>query len=348
MTSISLVLITKNEERCLDRCLSSFKAFVDEIVVLDTGSTDTTIDIAKVHGARVGQFDWCDDFSAARNASLLQVRTDLSLIVDADEWLFKSSPFLNFRSQSKTISAMRIKRRNYFDLDKSQECMDEWITRILPQGARYEGIIHEQPILNGPVEKADLMIAHDGYLRKFRGPKTTRNLYLLKKILNTDPNDGYYSYQLAKEYENNSNFKEASVWYERSLKLTHLNLAFRHDLVVRSIFSFAKAGEFQVVEKLINDGEWLQSPDFHFAAGGALLDYAIQDTKRAFTLLPRIEAHWLRCLEIGEVDDLSNTVRGRGSFLAAHNLAIFYSSLGDIDKYEFYKKMEVSLRNAFR
>ena len=70
MVRISACLIVKNESLLLSRCLESLRSFVDEIIVVDTGSTDNTIEIAHSHGAQVKYFTWIDDFSAARNESL--------------------------------------------------------------------------------------------------------------------------------------------------------------------------------------------------------------------------------------------------------------------------------------
>lgn len=80
-------MIVKNEEKALPSCLSSVKDVVDEMVVLNTGSTDRTSEIAREFGARVYHFEWCNDFSAARNESLKYVQGDWVLVLDADEVL---------------------------------------------------------------------------------------------------------------------------------------------------------------------------------------------------------------------------------------------------------------------
>jgi glycosyltransferase involved in cell wall biosynthesis len=80
-------LIAKNEERFLPQCLRSVRALASQIVVVDTGSTDRTVDIAREFGAEVHSFSWCDDFSAARNAALEHATGDWILILDADEEL---------------------------------------------------------------------------------------------------------------------------------------------------------------------------------------------------------------------------------------------------------------------
>ncbi len=68
MPRLALVMIVRDEARCIARCLESVAPFVDSMIVLDTGSTDDTVAIAQACGAAVHQFSWCDDFSAARNA----------------------------------------------------------------------------------------------------------------------------------------------------------------------------------------------------------------------------------------------------------------------------------------
>lgn len=83
-------MIVKNEAFALPKCLQSAKKFVDEIVVLDTGSTDKTPQIARDYGAKVYDFQWCNDFSAARNEALKYVTGDWVLVLDADETLIPS------------------------------------------------------------------------------------------------------------------------------------------------------------------------------------------------------------------------------------------------------------------
>jgi tetratricopeptide (TPR) repeat protein len=89
--TVSLCAIVKNEARRIADCLDSVRGFVDEAIVVDTGSTDDTARIAKQRGARVLNFDWCDDFAAARNYSLRHATGDWILVLDADERLDTSA-----------------------------------------------------------------------------------------------------------------------------------------------------------------------------------------------------------------------------------------------------------------
>lgn len=84
---LCLSLVVKNESHQIDRCLASARDWVDEMLVLDTGSTDDTVDKARAYGAQVAFFEWCNDFAAARNAALAQITADWVLVLDADEWL---------------------------------------------------------------------------------------------------------------------------------------------------------------------------------------------------------------------------------------------------------------------
>ena len=87
MARLALVMIARNEARCIARALESARPHVDRMVVLDTGSADATPEIAAHLGAEVGRFAWCDDFAAARNAALEMADADWVLMLDADEWL---------------------------------------------------------------------------------------------------------------------------------------------------------------------------------------------------------------------------------------------------------------------
>ncbi|HWU96100.1 MAG TPA: glycosyltransferase family 2 protein, partial [Sphingomonas sp.] len=87
MPRLALVMIVRDEERCLARCLESARAHVDRMIVVDTGSTDDTVAIAERCGAAVHHFPWCDDFAAARNAALDLSDADWNLVLDADQWI---------------------------------------------------------------------------------------------------------------------------------------------------------------------------------------------------------------------------------------------------------------------
>ena len=90
-TGISLCMIVKNEERSLARCINSAKSLFDQLIIIDTGSNDDTVKIAKEFDADVHHFQWCDDFAAARNESIKYAKYQWILFLDADEIIDKNS-----------------------------------------------------------------------------------------------------------------------------------------------------------------------------------------------------------------------------------------------------------------
>ena len=345
MNALALVMIVRDEERSLERCLESARAWVDEIVVVDTGSSDATPEIARRLGARVASFAWCDDFSAARNAALALTEAPWRLVLDADEWIAAGPDSLaalrglapEFLGQVSVASA-------FDDANGGVGHAPSWLPRLLPRGVRYAGRIHEQPESMLPRRRLELVVAHDGYLDANKAKKAGRNEKLLTLALADAPDDDYLHYQLGKDRELRSLFATALPHYERALADADAGAAWRHDLVLRAMFTLKKLGRFEAGLALA-EGEmprWQGSPDFFFTLGDLLLDFAVATPSRAAELLPMIEASWLRALEIGEQPQLNDTVRGRGSFLAAHNLAVLYDSGGDAAKASHWRELSRS------
>ena len=115
---LSVCLIIKNEERWLNQCLASIQPVADEIIVVDTGSTDTSCEIAERYGAKIFHFSWCDDFSQARNFSLEKATASWVLILDADE-VIAEKDYDTLRSltgtPARTPAACQILTRNYIN-----------------------------------------------------------------------------------------------------------------------------------------------------------------------------------------------------------------------------------------
>ncbi|MDD2889882.1 MAG: glycosyltransferase family 2 protein, partial [bacterium] len=142
--SISLCMIVKDEEKNLPRCLDSFKDLVDEIIVVDTGSTDKTVEIAKSYGAKVYYFKWCDDFSAARNESLKYVTKEWILIIDADEYIDEENrKKIGTLLQNPEYDAYAISTRNFF-IPYSPAFDVNILIRLFKNipGICYSGVIH--------------------------------------------------------------------------------------------------------------------------------------------------------------------------------------------------------------
>jgi hypothetical protein len=120
----------------------------------------------------------------------------------------------------------------------------------------------------------------------------------------------------------------------------------RHDLVLRLIFTLKKSARFEQALALAQAEapRWAQSPDFHFALGDLLLDWAAAEPMRGAALVPLIESNWLRAVAIGERPELPDSVRGRGSYLAAHNLAVLHAGLQRGVQAEYWRAREAAMR----
>ena len=345
---IALVMIARDEARCIERCLLSARPWVDEMLVLDTGSADATVPIAQRCGARVAHFPWVDDFAAARNAALALTDAAWCLVLDADEWISGGGAALAAlkRVPAGFIGQLRI--NSGFDAGGGIGEAPSWIARVLPRGVRYAGRVHEQPQSNLPRRRLGLDVAHDGYLDAQMLRKRGRNEQLLGLALTAQPLDPYLRYQLGKDLEVRAQFDAAAPHYAQALQLTDPQASWRHDLVVRALFTLKKLGRFEAAVALAEAemARWSESPDFYFTLGDLLLDWAASQPERASELLPMIESSWLRAIEIGERPALQDTVRGRGSHLAAHNLAVLHAGLGDPLQAQHWRVREAGFRAA--
>ena len=209
---ISACYIVRNEAAKLDRSLASLEGAVDEIIVVDTGSSDDTVKIAETHGAHVFHFPWQDDFSAARNVSLSKATGDWILVVDADEY-FPEGMAKNIRPAVERYGAdadLLIFMRREYDEDKEEVLLDTYVSRLLRRtdGLAYEGAIHEEPRRHGniisrmaTIPDGELMMMHTGYSAVLLRSKGERNLALLLRELESGhPRDSIYMY-LAETYD---------------------------------------------------------------------------------------------------------------------------------------------------
>ena len=346
LNRVALVMIVRDEARCIERCLASARPWVDEMVVLDTGSVDATVALAQRAGARVTRFPWVHDFAAARNAALALTDAPWCLVLDADEWIAAGGATLRGLRDTPADFIGQISVASEFDLAACGGTADRagaagaspevahapsWLARVLPHGVRYAGRIHEQPVSTLPRRRLDVSVGHDGYRDAQRGAKHARNEALLTLALAEQPDDAYLRYQLGKDLEVRGQFQAAAPHYLQALAATAPAASWRHDLVLRALFTLKKLAAFEAAVNLAQAemAHWSMSPDFFFTLGDLLLDWAASAPQRAGELLPMVEASWLRAIEIGEAPQLQDSVRGRGSFLAAHNLAVLYAGLGD-------------------
>ena len=212
-SKISVCIIAKNEEKMLQQCLQSVKDIAYEIIVVDTGSTDKTVEIAKNFNAKIYHFEWQDDFAAARNESIKYANGDFIFVIDADEKLLtpdallEVTSLLSAKKHDKIGACLCNVISVISDKNGATEKHIDKIVRLFRNNKQYKfnGIIHEQiqssVIANGDkIVATDICIVHSGYdlpANKLY-EKRKRNYRLLEKYVAENPNNLYYKTHLAK------------------------------------------------------------------------------------------------------------------------------------------------------
>lgn len=335
METIALVMIVKDEERCLKRCLDSARGLVDRMIVVDTGSEDATQQIARQAGAEVFSYKWKDDFADARNHALALSDADWNLIMDADEYIMEGTRegIAAFLEKGNGLGDVYI--YNAYREDGEESYSRFRASRVLPRGVRFKGKIHEQPDTDLPGILLPVRIGHDGYLET--GVKEKRNLPYLLAELEERPGDPYLLYKIAGSYQTLGDEERALEYFRTFYKEVGPKAPYRPKGVVGFLYSLMACGEYTEVLRVVEAEEERlgESASFYFFCGVFYMQLILSDTVRYIKYLPMIEKSYLRCLEIGTgVQDEEDV--GAGSYKAAYNLGTWYEVSGDMKKAERY------------
>lgn len=226
MHPISVCIIAKNEEARIEKCLSSIKPYGFEIVVVDTGSTDRTKEIAADYADKVLDFVWCDDFSAARNFSLREASNNWIFMIDCDETVKDIDvEELNYFRKHLSDKVGSVSRENLVTVNgeltlNNTDYTERFFDRRL---YRYTGIIHEQltPVRGHEIDTLLLhtTLLHTGYdmTEEESEAKYRRNFTLLEKQAEADPENPYLYYQLGKSCEILGDYARACGYYDKGL-----------------------------------------------------------------------------------------------------------------------------------
>ena len=230
MTPISICVIMKNEEKNMEPFLSSIKkAFNDyphEIVLVDTGSTDNTLSIAKKYTDKIFYFEWIKDFSAARNFSLSCASNDWILVLDCDEYIVHLDPSgFQLMIEQYPDGVGMLSRKNHYEMNGTDSIYTDDVERFFNRKLfHYEAIIHEQvrAIDGNPFKRVaiPLTVDHCGYngtaeeLQK----KAERNNELLLKMLKENPEDPYLYFQIGQSFNMLHDDEKAAYYYGKGLE----------------------------------------------------------------------------------------------------------------------------------
>lgn len=218
MVTISLCMIVKNEEDVIARCLDSVKDIVDEIIIVDTGSTDNTKEIVKGYTDKVFDFEWIDDFSAARNYSFSKATKDFILWLDADDVILEKDreKFKQLKQNlDNKVDAVMMKYNVGFDKN-GNVTLSYFRERLSKRINNYQWMepVHEYLKVNGNTINSDICITH----KKERVAVQGRNLSIYKKNISKGMNltpRGLYYY--ARELFYNREYDDAIKHFNKFL-----------------------------------------------------------------------------------------------------------------------------------
>ncbi|MBR5337914.1 MAG: glycosyltransferase [Lachnospiraceae bacterium] len=347
--AFSICIITKNEEKKLENCLAAIESFIDlqkdaELVVVDTGSTDKSVEVAKRHGAKVFHFEWIGDFAAAKNFACEKASCDRIFLLDTDEYLeaFSNEDIEKVFSGGEGNIGLFL-RKNHFVTDGQGRIANEWVPRIFSRKLyHYEGRVHEQLVgANGssddaPRIKTAIVADHDGYMlspddiRK----KADRNIELLikeneslQKKQASDNERAYVLYQLGKGYYYKGDYKAAADYFDEGLSYDlNEKLDYVADMVVSYGYALINSGREQEALKLEGVFDTFSyDADYLFVMGliymkNARFDEAISSFTKA-TERPECR------------------VEGTNGHLALHNIGVILECTGREDEaQEYYRR----------
>lgn len=229
---LSLCMIVKNESQKLPRCLEAVKSHVDEMMIVDTGSIDDTVEIAQSYGAKVEYFQWCDDFAAARNYAISKASGEWILMLDADEQLVvESTDFLAAIAAKPEIVAYLLPYTEAVEAINLTDSYRISLFRNIPE-LRYVGRFHEElkyddrdRIGNAIGYLNGLKIFHYGFGEVERTQKNIhRNIPILERIRQEEGLSLKLLYCLAEKYRNTEQPEKAQECYAEAFDRLFPNL----------------------------------------------------------------------------------------------------------------------------
>lgn len=335
MVPISLCIITKNESAKLKRCLECAKDYPFEIIVVDTGSTDDSVAVAKCFTNNVYHFKWIQDFSAARNFSISKASNDWILVLDTDEYIKE----INLEAIYELIEAnpQGIGRLLRISYDSHNNVMQDRVERLFNKNCyAYSRPIHEQvtPIHETPYSLflIPLVCEHDGYVETLQnaGDKARRDLKILLDNL-TQYNDSYSYYQIGQCYYILEDYKTAINYYEKGLSF---DLDPHSEYVQIMVVNYAKC--LLLTEQIQKAHDFYKSIYHLF---DTFADFVFLNGQINYLLENYIQAG-LDFLKATSLTDFK--LEGCNSYRAYYHLGLIYAKMGD---YQLSKKFFLKCGN---
>ncbi len=321
---ISLCMIVRDEARHMERCLSSAAKIVSEIIVIDTGSTDGTPEIAKKYGATVVTISWEADFSKARNVGLELATKGWILVLDADEELVEpEAEYLQELLLNSDVHGYFVKMISFVGETAGSEYVTDSVCRLFRNDPRirFTGFIHEEvipSILNIPqssVEFSQLTLRHYGYLDHeiIRKQKSERNLSILLDVLQRHPTDHQLQYALGTEFYQLGEYEKALSVFKEIIPHVPVFSGYASDLLLKTAYALRETGCSVEALQLVNEGLTFY-PDFtDLLELKAILLFDAEQYQQALAILSQ-------AIQAGDISAKYTSSSGAGTY-RSHYLA---------------------------
>ncbi len=363
MGLISAALIVKNEAKHIDQCLTALAKVADEIVIADTGSDDTTIDLARQYTENIIEIPWENDFAKARNIAIEHATGDWILVVDADETIVHPvearKTLIEFAgAYPNHMGTILVKSPVITNMHESISYSH--IKRFFPrEGFHYIGAIHEQiePIDRiAQTAPTGVTVDHSGYFHAVddKNHKALRNIPLLQQAIKNQKNDEYMHYQLGRALFTIERLPAAINAFEETLRLIRfsrntpptglkgpISREILTNVVVSLGYAYINTGQLAKARELLDTHllmghsgtEWA---DFHHFAGYvAFMEGNIAQATQ----------HYKKSMEFGPHHE---DVQGSGSYSSAYHLALLAETLHNIKDAESYYELSLQYDPSYQ
>jgi glycosyltransferase involved in cell wall biosynthesis/Tfp pilus assembly protein PilF len=350
---VSLCMIVRDSSRTLEAALESIKPWVDEIIVVDTGSTDNSRQIALRYSASVFEVPWCDDFSSARNASLERATGDWLFWMDSDDTISIENGRKLRALADKDLASAPTAYVMQVHCPGPQGSADVTIVDHVKmfqndRALRFEGRIHEQilPAIrrnNGNVEWTDVYVTHSGveHSAAAKKRKQQRDLRLLQMELAERPGHSFVLFNLGMTHADMEQWHTAVEYLKRSLQVSsacesHVRKAYA--LLVECLLQLNLDEE---ATQFLNQGLnlFFDDPELNFRRG--ILEHRAKNYDCA------VAAFHAALANRGE-HSFSSRDHGITGYKARHNLATLYRELGQLDHSELQLRLALTEQPTYR
>jgi len=336
MPNLSICIITKNECDNLKICLERIKDLGCEIVVVDTGSSDNSKKIASTITPCVYEFAWCDDFSAARNYAVQKAGNDWILFLDSDEFVdMFDMPKLLEQMQTMPASIGHIHIKSLYESNGQTMSSTEPIARLFSRKLyHFAGRIHEQIVPLDTSSEPDyfdapIYVTHVGYQGNdaYRTEKANRNLKLLLRELEAQPDDPYTLYQIGNSFFYSKQYAQAIPYFERAMELPlDTRLSYVHSII--NLYGYCLINTKRFADALMLEAvydDFKGDADYLFVLGLIYMNNA-QFSKAIESFLSATKLP-------------TSVVDGVNSYSAFYNVGVILECLGDkANAISYYEK----------